>query len=322
MEEVEDEEDRLHRAKPKLASDSRYILENVNEYQRDTGTKEKVRESTKKTKTEGKSQPTPTPKTEYRSKRTDNSNKSKNRPTKVPVRYDSKVKDRIRPDTESKYGPSLHTRHEYQGIDSVTGEILLAHLEAALEDVHYDPPREDEEENKLLAELRDGWIAKAADLLTGVPDKLPPFREINHKIPLIDEKKQYNYHLPRCAEAMKPQLLEKIDKYTKAGWWEEATVHQAAPMLCIPKKDGVKLRTALDARKRNDNTEKDVTPFPDQEHIRTDVARGKYRSKIDMSNAYEQIRVEPSDVWKTAFAIFYGTFLSHTMKIGAANPPA
>ena len=158
--------------------------------------------------------------------------------------------------------------------------------------------------------------------MTGVPDKLPPFREINHKIPLIDEKKQYHYHLPRCPEAMKPQLIEKIEKYTKAGWWEEATVHQAAPMLCIPKKDGVKLRTALDARKRNDNTEKDVTPFPDQEHIRTDVARSKYRSKIDMSNAYKQIHLEPSDVWKTAFATVYGTFLSHTMQIGDCNAPA
>jgi len=60
------------------------------------------------------------------------------------------------------------------------------------------------------------------------------------------------------------------------GGGEQKTVHQAAPMLCIPKKDGVKLRTALDARKRNDNTYKDVTPFPDQEQIRHDVARGKY----------------------------------------------
>jgi hypothetical protein len=53
------------------------------------------------------------------------------------------------------------------------------------------------------------------------------------------------------------------------------------------------------------------TPFPNQEQIRHDVARGKYRSKI---NVYEQIRVEPQDVWKTAFATIYGTFISHTMQ--------
>jgi RNase H-like domain found in reverse transcriptase/Reverse transcriptase (RNA-dependent DNA polymerase) len=41
-----------------------------------------------------------------------------------------------------------------------------------------------------------------------------------------------------------------------------------------------------------------------------------------MSNAYEQIRVEPQDVWKTAFATIYGTFVSHTMQQGDCNAPA
>src|ERR1700722_2360862 len=69
-----------------------------------------------------------------------------------------------------------------------------------------------------------------------------------------------------------------------------------------------KLLTVIDGRKRNENTEKDVTPFPDQEQIRNDVARGKYRSKINISNVHEQIHVKPSDVWKMAFATIYGTF--------------
>src|SRR3984957_19891164 len=41
-----------------------------------------------------------------------------------------------------------------------------------------------------------------------------------------------------------------------------------------------------------------------------------------MSNAYKQIHVEPSDVWKTAFANIYGTFVSHTMQQGDCNAPA
>src|SRR5215471_4251453 len=41
-----------------------------------------------------------------------------------------------------------------------------------------------------------------------------------------------------------------------------------------------------------------------------------------MSNAYEQIRIEPADVWKMAFATIYGTFVSHTMQIGDCNAPA
>ena len=41
-----------------------------------------------------------------------------------------------------------------------------------------------------------------------------------------------------------------------------------------------------------------------------------------MSDTYEQICVEPSDIWKTAFSTVYGTFVSHTMQQGDCNAPA
>ncbi|KIK12982.1 hypothetical protein PISMIDRAFT_18316 [Pisolithus microcarpus 441] len=150
---------------------------------------------------------------------------------------------------------------------------------------------------------------------------MPPLREVNHRIPLIDEGMRYTYHLPRCPDSLKPQLAEKIQLYTKAGWWERASVSQAAPMLCIPKKNG-KIRTVVDCRKRNNNTVKDVTPFPDQDQIQMDVARAKYRSKIDLSNAYEQVRIDPNDVLKIAFSTVFSTFLSHVMQQGDCNTPA
>src|SRR6202042_1886195 len=40
-----------------------------------------------------------------------------------------------------------------------------------------------------------------------------------------------------------------------------------------------------------------------------------------MSSVYEQIHIEPQDVWKTAFATIYGTFISHTMQQGDCNAP-
>ena len=52
-----------------------------------------------------------------------------------------------------------------------------------------------------------------------------------------------------------------------------------------------------------------------------DVARAKYRSKFDLSNAYEQVRVEPDDVWKTAFTTIFGTFISQVMQQGDCNTP-
>jgi hypothetical protein len=172
-----------------------------------------------------------------------------------------------------------------------------------------------------IPELRAKWLRSCQDIMNGVPEELPPMRGVNHHIPLIDENKRYNYHLPQCPDTMKVQLMEKITRYTWAGWWESVQTDQAAPMLCIPKKSGL-LRTAIDAHKQNDNTVKDVTPFPDQDQIRLDVVRVKIRSKIDFSNTYEQIRTVPEDVHKSAFATIYGTYVSHTMQIGDCNAPA
>ena len=159
------------------------------------------------------------------------------------------------------------------------------------------------------------------DRLGRVVAKLPPLHKVNHRIPLVDEGKQYSYHLPHCPDSLKPQLVEKIQLYTSAKWWIMASVPQVAPMLCIPKKTG-KLRTVINCRKRNDNTVKDVTPFPDQDQIRMDIARAKYRSKIDLLNAYEQVRVKPEDIKKTAFSTVVGTFLSQVMQQGDCNTPA
>ena len=73
---------------------------------------------------------------------------------------------------------------------------------------------------------------------------------------------------------------------------------------------------------QNENTEKDVSPFPDQDTIWHDIAYAAYRSKLDMSEAYEQIRVCPEDVPKTAFATIFGTFISLVMQQGNCNAPS
>ena len=172
-----------------------------------------------------------------------------------------------------------------------------------------------------IPKLRSDWANAISDIACPIPEELPPFRDINHEINLIDEDKTYRYHHPRCPDHFLPELVEKIERYVRAGWWVPKNVRQALPMLCVPKKDN-RLRTVFDCRQRNANTVKDATPFPDQERIRNDVAKAKYRSKIDMSEAYEQIRVIERDVEKTAFATIQGTFVSQVIQQGDCNAPS
>jgi len=64
-----------------------------------------------------------------------------------------------------------------------------------------------------------------------------------------------------------------------------------------------------------------VTPLPDQELIREDVAQARYRSKINLVDAYEQVRVRPEDVHKTAFTTITGTYVSNVVQQGDCNAP-
>ena len=173
----------------------------------------------------------------------------------------------------------------------------------------------------MLPELRERWIDKISDLVGGVPPKLPSWRLINHQINLIDPDKRINYHFLKCPDALKEELAEKISQYTSAGWWVPATVRQAVPMLCVLKKNG-KLRTVFDLRTQNENMEKDVSPFPDQDTIWHDVMHAAYRSKLDMSEAYKKICICDEDVPKTAFTTIFGTFVSQVMQQGDCNAPS
>ena len=51
---------------------------------------------------------------------------------------------------------------------------------------------------------------KYSNLLGPLPLKLPPFCEVSHEIPLIDESKQLKHRLPKCPEVFCSELAQKI----------------------------------------------------------------------------------------------------------------
>lgn len=155
---------------------------------------------------------------------------------------------------------------------------------------------------------------------------LPPLRAINHRIPLIDEHKVYPYRPSKCPEPLKPIWKEKVKGYIKNGRWEYATGGNALPMLILKKPDKgdgiLRVRSALDARFRNANTRKMASPLPEIDTIVRNVARHSRWSALDCQDAFEQIRVEPGDVWKTIFTTPEGTMVSHVIQQGDCNAGA
>jgi len=88
-----------------------------------------------------------------------------------------------------------------------------------------------------IPKLKQQWHDQYQDILQGTPEELPPLREVNHEINLIDPNKRYTYYLPRCPDAYKGAFYEKLNQYVRANWWEPQTTPQAAPLLCVPKKN-------------------------------------------------------------------------------------
>jgi hypothetical protein len=153
---------------------------------------------------------------------------------------------------------------------------------------------------------------------------LPPLRAINHTIPLIDENKVLPWRPSRCPEALRPLWDEKRRVYLKTGRWKVSNCGNTTPMLLIPKveTDNLKLRVVVDLRARNANTKKMASPLPDMEGILRRVAQCKFRSLIDGQDAYEQIRVVPEHVERTAVSTPDGNMVSLVLQQGDCNAPA
>src|ERR1700744_2754891 len=66
-----------------------------------------------------------------------------------------------------------------------------------------------------IPRLKQQWYESCKDIMGGVPERLPPLREVNHKINLINDNKVYGYHYPRCPDLLKVQLLDKLAKYKR-----------------------------------------------------------------------------------------------------------
>jgi hypothetical protein len=153
---------------------------------------------------------------------------------------------------------------------------------------------------------------------------LPPLRAINHTVPLIDEEQVYPWRPARCPEALRPQWIAKRDVYLRTGRWKLSTATSTAPMLMIMKSgtNPPLLRVVNDLRKRNLNTKKMASPLPSIEGILRRVASKRCVSLADISNAFEQIRIIPAHVPRTAVTTPDGTMVSLVVQQGDCNAPA
>jgi hypothetical protein len=59
-----------------------------------------------------------------------------------------------------------------------------------------------------------------------------------------------------------------------------------------------------------------IVPFPDQDTIWHDMVQAKYRSKHNLTKAYEKICIDLKDIPKMAFSTIVETFISNVLQMG------
>ena len=150
---------------------------------------------------------------------------------------------------------------------------------------------------------------------------LPPNREVEITIDLIPGTEPISIPPYRMAPAELRELKVQLEELLSKGFIRPSTSPWGAPVLLVKKKDG-SLRLCIDYRHLNWATICNQYPLPRIYELFDQLQGSRVYSKIDLRSGYHQLRVQESDVPKTAFRTRYRHYEFLVMLFGLTNAPA
>lgn len=153
------------------------------------------------------------------------------------------------------------------------------------------------------------------------PSAMPPKRNCDHAIPLIDGARPVNVRPYRYPPALKDEIEAQVDKMLQQGIIQPSTSPFNSPVLLVRKKDGT-WRFYVDYRYLNALTVKTSFPIPIFEQLMDELAGAKWFSTLDLLSGYHQIRLQEGEEYKTAFSTHVGHYEFKVVAFGLTGAPS
>ena len=152
-----------------------------------------------------------------------------------------------------------------------------------------------------------------------IPD-LPPDREVDFTIDLIPGTEPISIPPYRMAPTELRELKAQLEELLSKGFIRPSISPWGAPVLFVKKKDG-SLWLCIDYRQLNRVTIRNQYPLPRIDELFNQLQGSRVYFKIDLRSGYHQLRVQESDVPKTAFRTRYRHYEFLVMPFGLTNAP-
>jgi len=143
---------------------------------------------------------------------------------------------------------------------------------------------------------------------------------IKHRIDLIDEKQIVQQRPYRVPPGLQEEVHNQIHEMLRQKIIRPSDSVFASPIVLVKKKDG-KYRMAIDYRRLNQNTKKQVYFLPLISDILDRVGGKSIFTCFDFMSGFHQIGIEPDHIERTAFATFCGIYEFLRMPFGLCGAP-